>query len=122
MRVDKYLWCVRLFKTRSIATKACSAEKVRLNDEIIKPSKELKVGDTVALKEPPIWRTFQVIDIPKSRVGAKLVPALMKETTSKEDLRALELVQRMNSESRSFGIFGRPTKRHRRDLDRFKGG
>ncbi|MEQ9186831.1 MAG: S4 domain-containing protein [Cryomorphaceae bacterium] len=122
MRVDKYLWCVRLFKTRSLATKACASEKVRLNEEIIKPSKELKRGDIILLKEPPIWRTFKVLDIPKTRVGAKLVADLMLETTSEGDLIELQTVRRMNAESRSFGIVGRPTKRHRRDLDDFKEG
>lgn len=122
MRIDKYLWCVRLFKTRSLASKACSNERIRLNDEIIKPSKEVNVGDEIAFKVPPIWRTFIIKDIPKSRVGAKLVPDLMEETTSESDLVELEVIRCMNSDSRSFGIFGRPTKRHRRDLDKFKGG
>ena len=122
MRVDKYLWCVRLFKTRSLASKACGNERIRLNGEIIKPSKEVGPGDEIALKVAPIWRTFIVKDIPKSRVGAKLVPDLMEETTSESDLLELEVIQRMNSETRSFGIIGRPTKRHRRDLDKFKGG
>jgi ribosome-associated heat shock protein Hsp15 len=122
MRIDKYLWCVRLFKTRSLAGQACTGEKVMVNDELIKPSKEIRPGDKFSLKEPPIWRTFKVLDIPKSRVGAKLVPDLMVETTSEEDLAEWELVKRMNAESRSFGIVGRPTKRHRRDLDKFKGG
>lgn len=122
MRIDKYLWCVRLFKTRSLASQACTGEKVMVNDELIKPSKDIRPGDKFSLKEPPIWRTFKVLDIPKSRVGAKLVPDLMVETTSEEDLAEWELVKRMNAESRSFGIVGRPTKRHRRDLDKFKGG
>jgi ribosome-associated heat shock protein Hsp15 len=122
MRIDKYLWSVRLFKTRSLATDACSGEKVQLNGSFVKPSKELKIGDVVGLKFPPIWRTYRVTAFPKSRVGAKLVSEYMGELTSEADLAELEFVQRMNAESRAIGIVGRPTKRHRRNLDRFKEG
>ncbi|MEX2596873.1 MAG: S4 domain-containing protein [Salibacteraceae bacterium] len=122
MRVDKFIWCTRLFKTRSLSSKACSEEKVKLNDECVKPSKEVNPGDRIALKVPPIWRTFEVKDVPKSRVGAKLVHDFMVETTSIDDLKALEMIQLVNKENRAAGIFGRPTKRNRRDLDDFKSG
>ena len=122
MRIDKFIWCIRIYKTRSLASKECSAEKVKLNGDFAKPSKEVQVGDTVEIKVAPIWKSFKIKDIPKSRVGAKLVPDFVKETTSEAALEELALVQKMNAESRSFGIIGRPTKRDRRDLDKFKGG
>lgn len=120
MRVDKYLWCVRLFKTRSKATEACQKGRIKVNDEEVKPSRELKEHDVIGLRENPIWRTFRVIDFPKSRVGAKLVDDFMLELTSDDDLKELETVRRMNSKNREAGIVGRPTKKNRRAIDRFK--
>ena len=119
MRIDKYIWCVRLTKTRSLATQLCEKERIRMNSVIVKPSKELKAGDIFELRENPIWRSFKVLDFPKSRVGAKLVSTFIMEQTSEADLSELELMRKMNSENRNFGLIGRPTKRHRRDLDRF---
>ena len=119
MRIDKLLWCVRLYKTRSIATKECSANKVLLNDEFVKPSKEVKVGDEVSVRVNPIWKSFKIIDLPKSRVGAKLVPELIKEITSEADLQTLENVLAAQRQMRSEGFRGRPTKRDRRKLDDF---
>ena len=120
MLIDKYLWCIRLFKTRSLATAACNEEKVKLNGAFTKASKEISIGDEIELKVPPVWRSYKVIGIPKSRVGAKLLVDLMIETTSEDDLKELELIRILNAENRSAGIVGRPTKRHRRNLDKFK--
>ena len=120
MRLDKYIWCVRLFKTRSLATKECDSEKVKLNDGFVKPSKEVQQGDRISIKHPPVWRTYKVLDIPKTRVGAKLVSDLMIETTSEEDLEEIKRVELTNRMNRSVGIYGRPTKRDRRNLDRFR--
>lgn len=117
MRVDKFLWCVRLAKTRSIATAEVASGKVKVNGENPKPSKELKIGDSVEIKVVPIWRTYKVKDFPKSRVGAKLVIDYLIETTDENALAELEMVRKLNAENRNVGIFGRPTKKHRRDLD-----
>ena len=89
MRVDKYIWAVRLFKTRSQASKACSGERVLINGEFAKASKLLKDNDVISIKSTPIWRTFIVIDYPKSRVGPKLVNEYVKETTSISELEKL---------------------------------
>lgn len=121
MRIDKFLWCIRLFKTRSLASDACSKGRIKLNGEVVKQAKEAKQGDLLELRINPIWRTFEILDFPKSRVSAKLVPELLKETTSEEALEELAMVQKMNASSREFGIYGRPTKKNRRNLDRFKG-
>lgn len=118
MRIDKFIWCVRLSKTRSIATKLCNADKVVLNDDLIKSSKAVKVGDEISLKYNPIWRSFKVLDIPKSRLGAKLVPEFIEETTEASALATYEQVQKANQENRMRMGKGRPTKKDRRDMDR----
>ena len=117
MRIDKFIWATRLFKTRSIASKACAAEKVKLNDVFSKPSKSVAIGDTISIKVIPIWKTYQVIEIPKSRVGAKLVASLITETTPQEDLTQLEFIQEGNRQNKFLGIKGRPTKKVRRNMD-----
>ncbi|MFN3876699.1 MAG: RNA-binding S4 domain-containing protein [Flavobacteriales bacterium] len=121
MRIDKFLWCVRLFKTRGLSTDAVRREQVRVNGRIVKPSAEVRPGDTVALREPPIWRCWEILAMPASRVGARLVPTLMAERTAFEDLEKLELARRVRAQHRDPGA-GRPTKRDRRHLERFTGG
>ena len=120
MRIDKYLWCVRLQKTRSKATKFIEAGNVKINDEETKKaSREVRIDQTFSIRVQPIWRTWKVLNIPKSRVGAPLVSRLIREITSEEDLKLLEEVQRQNRENRLKGMLGRPTKKNRRDLDDF---
>ena len=120
MRIDKFIWTVRLYKTRSIASKECAAEKVKLNGEFAKGSKSVKIGDEVSIKVNPIWRTYKILDIPKSRVGAKFLVDLIKETTPNIDLEMLDHVQELNRKNRFDGLRGRPTKKDRRKLDGFK--
>ena len=119
MRLDKFLWCVRLFKTRSLATDAMRRGQVKLNDREVKPSAEIKAGDVFSLRVPPVWRSWKIIAIPASRVGAKLVPDLMAETTSFDDLEKAEIARHAKTQFRSPGE-GRPTKKERRDIDRFR--
>ena len=119
MRVDKYLWCVRLFKTRSQATSAIEKGRVKVNEQVVKPAKELMIGDLISVKNPPIWKTYNVLAIPKSRVGAKLVAELIEEKTTEEQLNILKEVQLSNNANRSYHQKGRPTKKDRRDLDDF---
>jgi ribosome-associated heat shock protein Hsp15 len=119
MRIDKFIWSVRLAKTRSIATKRCTNGLVMLNDQISKPSKIVMEGDEIAIRVNPIWKTYKVIGIPKSRVGAKLVADLVIETTPESDLKQLESIEKVNRYNKVLGIKGRPTKRDRRDLDEF---
>tara|TARA_Y100000766_G_scaffold247627_1_gene228881 strand:+ start:7 stop:375 length:369 start_codon:yes stop_codon:yes gene_type:complete len=120
MRIDKYIWCVRLQKTRSRATKFIEAGNVKINgEETKKASREIRIDQTLSIRVKPIWRTWKVLEIPKSRVGAKLVHDLIREITSEEDLAILEEVQRQNRENRLKGVLGRPTKKNRRDLDNF---
>lgn len=120
MRIDKFLWCVRLFKTRSLATEAVRREQVQLNGRVVKASAEVRPGDLIALREPPIWRSWEVLALPASRVGAKLVPGLMAERTAFADLEKLEVARMARAQHRAPGE-GRPTKRERRDMERFTG-
>jgi ribosome-associated heat shock protein Hsp15 len=120
MRIDKYLWAVRLAKTRTIASKLCVSDKVQINEDPIKPSKEVSIGDIIRMRDNPTWRTYKVIDKPKTRVGAKLVKDFLLETTDQSELDKIKLVQEMNRQNRFHGIVGRPTKRDRRDLDRYR--
>jgi ribosome-associated heat shock protein Hsp15 len=120
MRIDKYLWCVRLQKTRSKATQFIEGGNVKINEDVIKKaSREIRIDQTFSIRVLPIWRTWKVLDIPKSRVGAKLVSDLIKEVTPEEDLTLLEEVRNQNKENRLKGMLGRPTKKNRRDLDDF---
>jgi ribosome-associated heat shock protein Hsp15 len=116
MRVDKYLWCMRLYKTRSLATKAVKDGKIMVNSKVVKASKDLTVSDKIAIKIAPTSRTFKVLAFPKSRVGAKLVADNVIETTPQADLDLLEEINRQKRANTNYGIVGRPTKRDRRDL------
>ncbi len=116
MRVDKYLWCIRLYKTRSLATKAVKDGKISVNSKTVKASKDLETSDKVSIKIPPTQRTFKVMDIPKSRVGAKLVADFVIEITPQKDLDLLASIEKEKRENYNIGIKGRPTKRDRRDM------
>jgi ribosome-associated heat shock protein Hsp15 len=121
MRVDKYLWCIRVYKTRSIAADHCRSEKIQVNSELIKASRELKTNDVITVKKGPIYFKFQVLGFPVSRVGAKLVMTYTKDVTSAEELAKLERIRLQQSFERPRGL-GRPTKRDRRVLDDFMDG
>lgn len=116
MRIDKFLWSVRIFKTRSLASKACISGKVKLNEKTIKPSKAVVIGNTISIKKGPVEFTYQIISLLKNRVGAKLVKDYIDNITSKEELEKLELIKLRYSYHRAKGM-GRPTKKERRDMD-----
>ena len=118
MRIDKYLWAVRMFKTRSIASKACRSEKVLLNSKIIKSSKNVKVNDIISMRVIPIWKSYKVKDLPKSRLGPKLVTNYITEITSIEDLELLKNHQIYTNNNRTLGTKGRPTKKDRRNINK----
>ena len=118
MRIDKFLWTVRYFKTRSLATEACKKGHVSYNATKVKPSKEVFVGDQVIVRKNQINYTFDIIDIPKNRVGAKLVDLYRKDTTPKDAFETTELVQLAKSYYRKKGV-GRPTKKDRRAIDEY---
>ncbi len=117
MRVDKYLWCIRVYKTRSIATDACKENRVTINGDEVKPAREVKVGEKISVRKGAIHFAWKVVAIPKSRVGAALVPEYAADITPEEELVKLRMI-REGENQRPRGI-GRPTKRDRRDIDRF---
>jgi len=117
-RIDKYLFAVRLYKTRSMASEECRKGKVTIGGMNVKPSRELKVGETIQLRRPPITRSFKVLALTESRMAAKLVPEFLVETTPASELEILEIQKNMSVYNRERGT-GRPTKKERRDLDDF---
>ncbi|MBR4840881.1 MAG: RNA-binding S4 domain-containing protein [Paludibacteraceae bacterium] len=118
VRIDKWMWAVRLFKTRSIAADACKKGRVMIQWSNVKPSRMLKVGDVVQIKRPPVVYSFKVLALSENRMGAKLVPGFMENVTSPDQLELLELARFSNSGVRDRGT-GRPTKKERRDLDAY---
>lgn len=121
MRVDKYLWCLRYYKTRSIATRACKKGSVTVNGDTVKPSREVYPGDNIRLRKNQINYTMEVLDLPDSRLGAKLVDIYRKDTTPKEAFSNQELLKYSKDYYRKKGV-GRPTKKDRRDLEDFTEG
>jgi len=116
MRIDKYLWCIRYFKTRSIATNACKKGQVKINDKVVKPSRDVYPTDKIGVRKNQIQYTLEVLDIPESRLGAKLVDMYRKDTTPKENLEKLDILKYSKDYYRKKGT-GRPTKKDRRDID-----
>lgn len=117
-RVDKWLWAVRIFKTRSIATDAVKKGRVEVNDVLVKPSRMLKPGDVVKVRKPPVTYSFRVIQLVQNRLGAKLVPEYMENITPKSELDLLDLVKISGFVDRRKGL-GRPTKKEGRELEQF---
>ena len=116
MRADKFLWHVRYFKTRSISTEACRQGKVRVNGDLIKPSREIFPGDKLTVRKNQINYEIEVLDLPKSRVGAKLVNLYVKDVTPEEEFKKRDLLKYSQDYYRKKGT-GRPTKKDRRELD-----
>ena len=118
VRIDKWLWAVRLYKTRSLASEECKKGKVMINGMNVKPSREMKIGETIQLRRPPITRSYKVLALTENRMAAKMVPEYMVETTPASELEILEVQKNMSIYNRERGT-GRPTKKDRRDLDDF---
>jgi ribosome-associated heat shock protein Hsp15 len=119
MRIDKYLWCVRLFKTRGLATEHVRSERVFIDDQPVKASREVKPGNLFVLKRHGYEEHFEVLLLPKARLGAKLVPDYLKVLTPQAELDKKEFLLLAKNMSREPGT-GRPTKKDRRDLDDFQ--
>lgn len=117
-RIDKWLWAMRIFKTRTIATDACKKGRVMLNDAPAKPSRTVKPGDVVKVRRPPVTYSFLVKALAQNRLGAKLVPDYMENITPQSELDLLEVVKISGFVDRRKGL-GRPTKREGRELSRF---
>ena len=116
MRIDKYLWCTRYYKTRNIATEACKKGHIKINDTNVKPSKEVYIGEKITVRKNQINYQFEVLDVPPNRVGAKLVDIYRKDVTPKEAFENRDVLNYAKDYYRKKGI-GRPTKKDRRDLE-----
>ena len=119
IRIDKYLWAVRLYKTRSLATDACRCGHVRMNGQPLKPSHEIKVGEVYELSIEQLHKVVEVKQMLGNRVGAKLVENYLIDRTPQEEYERIQLIRQYAFEKRDRGA-GRPTKRERRDIEEFK--
>ena len=117
-RIDKWLWAARIFKTRSIAADACKNGRVMVNGTNVKPSRPLKVGETVHVKKPPVTYSFKVLKAIDQRVGAKLIPEIYANVTDPKQYEILEMSRISGFVDRARGT-GRPTKKDRRAMEAF---
>lgn len=118
VRIDKWLWAVRIFKTRSQASEACKKGYVRVKESSVKPSREVRVGEVIHVKKAPITKSFKVLALVGKRMGAKLIVDFVKDVTTADQLELLEMQKNMRWLERDRGT-GRPTKKDRRELDDF---
>jgi len=123
VRIDKWMWATRIFKTRTVATEACKKGRVTVgpdttNAPLAKPSRPIKVGDVINVRKPPVTYSFRVLALAENRMGAKLVPNFMENITPQSQLDLLEVVKIAGFVDRRKGL-GRPTKREGRELSKF---
>lgn len=119
MRIDKWLWCIRLYKTRTLAAEACNMGKVLVNSSSCKPSKEINPGDEVMVNFNPLKKTVKVLNVLNNRIPAKDVPNYYQDLTPEEEYQKVEMMRMMYFERRDAHT-GRPTKKDRRNIERFK--
>ncbi|MDD4192411.1 MAG: RNA-binding S4 domain-containing protein [Mangrovibacterium sp.] len=118
VRIDKWLWAIRFFKTRSSATEACRKGRVIIGNIPVKPSRMIKAGDVIQIRKPPVTYTYKVLQTAEKRMSAKMVSEHVVDITPEEELKILEIQKNMGWFKRDPGT-GRPTKKERRDLDHF---
>ena len=118
VRIDKWLWAVRIYKTRSMATEACKKGHVSIGNLPVKASRMVHVGETVKVRKLPVTRSFKILALAEKRMSAKLTVDFVQDVTSPEELELIEMQKNMLWISRDRGT-GRPTKKDRRDLDDF---
>jgi ribosome-associated heat shock protein Hsp15 len=119
VRIDKYLWAIRMYKTRSIASEACRNGKVKMDGQPVKASREVKINDLIELRTGQMNKVIEVKEIIKNRVKGTLAIEKYIDKTPAEELERLEMIRQMKTEHRDRGA-GRPTKKERRELDRIK--
>ncbi|MCR5571198.1 MAG: RNA-binding S4 domain-containing protein [Bacteroidales bacterium] len=116
IRIDKYIWAIRCFKTRSEATEACKGNKVQIGGQPVKPSREVKIGDIIQVRKGPVQYTYKVLQLVENRMGAQLVPDFAENLTPESELARLKAPVETFFVRRERGT-GRPTKKERRELD-----
>src|SRR5664280_3025283 len=119
IRIDKFLWSVRIYKTRSTASDECRKGRIVINDIQVKPSRIVLKNEIITVKKPPVNYSYRVIEPIENRVGAKLVEQFIEDLTPEEEKLKLELWQSGGIVYRDKGT-GRPTKKERRQIDRIK--
>ncbi len=118
VRIDKFLFATRVYKTRSIATEECKKGRITIDGIETKPSRVIEKGELINVRKPPVTYTYRVIGLTENRVGAKLVPQYIEDCTAPEQLDLLELKRLAGQQGRDRGT-GRPTKKDRRDIETF---
>ena len=118
VRIDKWMWATRIFKTRTIAAEACKKGRVMIGGVSVKPSRMIKVGDVIQVRKPPITFSFKALALTERRMGAKLVPEYLENVTTPDQYEILEMNRISGFVNRSKGL-GRPTKKDRRELEQF---
>lgn len=119
IRIDKWLWSVRAFKTRSQATEACKAGRIKIDGQAVKPSRDVKIGETISISKNKLTKTLQVTGILSNRVSAKVAAEYAEDLTPKEEYDKAKKISLTNQEYRKKGL-GRPTKKERRMIDYLK--
>ena len=119
VRIDKWLWAVRIYKTRSLATEACRNGRVKIGGQVVKASREVHINDEIDIHLGVYHKTVKAIALLHNRVSAVLVPGFLEDLTSEAEYAKLKIQQEMKPEFRPRGT-GRPTKLHRRLIDRLK--
>jgi ribosome-associated heat shock protein Hsp15 len=119
LRIDKYLWAVRIYKTRSLATEACNGNKVKIGGTSIKPSRNVKIGEVITVTQRYMTRTYKVLALLEKRVSAKIVSQFIEDLTPQEEIDKLKM-ERFTSYIQRYKGTGRPTKKERRLIDKFK--
>lgn len=120
VRIDKWMWATRIFKTRTVASEACKKGRVMIGQSTVKSSRTIKVGDIILVRKPPITYSFKVLQLIEKRMGAKLVPDFMQNVTTPDQYALLEANKLSGFIDRAKGT-GRPTKKDRRVLEDFAG-
>ncbi|WP_080905258.1 RNA-binding S4 domain-containing protein [Parabacteroides sp. Marseille-P3160] len=120
VRIDKWMWATRIFKTRTIATDACKKNRVMIGNVNVKPSRMIKAGEVIQIRKPPVTYSFKVLALTERRMGAKLVPEYLANVTPPEQYEILEMNRIAGFVDRQKGL-GRPTKKDRRELEQFAG-
>jgi len=119
VRLDKWLWSIRAFKTRSLATEACKGGRVKIEGVAAKASRDVKIGDVLEFKVGLLSKKIRVTQLLKNRVNATLAIQNYEDLTSPEEYERLEFINQMKTEKRDRGV-GRPSKKDRRDIDKLK--
>ena len=119
LRIDKFLWAVRIYKTRSLATDACSGGKVKIEGRSVKPSRQIKPGEVFTVTQRYLTRTYKVTSLVEKRVSAKVLSQYIEDLTPQEELDKLK-TERFTSHVQRYKGLGRPTKKERRLIDKYK--